>query len=240
MGDDDWPSALQRVDAARAAVALQFESLLFGAPRLGEPDAIQAQRRYDDSGVAWIDADDANVELELAGLGFLPAVVPTIAAALDAYRHAASFRRLDESGHRRLYVILKRLLLAATTRADPATVVERVLRVLEAIGARSSYLALLKEQPPALDRLIEVCAISGFISRQIADFPLLLDELIDAKACEELPSRAAFVQELAARTERLAADEPERPGRGFATIFKKRRCLGWRWPTSQAVCRSCR
>jgi len=44
-----------------------------------------------------------------------------------------------------------------------------VLRVLEAIGTRSSYLALLKEQPPALDRLIEVCAISGFLSRQIAD-----------------------------------------------------------------------
>jgi len=86
----------------------------------------------------------------------------------------------------------------------------RSLRVLEAIGTRSSYLALLKEQPAALNRLIEVCAISGFLSRQIADFPLLLDELIDAKAFNELPSREAFVRELAARTERLPADDPER------------------------------
>ena len=58
----------------------------------------------------------------------------------------------------------------------------------------------------ALDRLIEVCAISGFLSRQIADFPLLLDELIDAKAFDELPTRAGFTLELAARTERLSSD----------------------------------
>ena len=87
---------------------------------------------------------------------------------------------------------------------------QRVLRVLEAIGARSSYLALLKEQPAALERLIDVCAISGFLSRQIADFPLLLDELIDPNAFDELPSRAGFERELAARTERLPADDPER------------------------------
>ena len=98
----------------------------------------------------------------------------------------------------------------AAAHASPATVVQRVLRVLEAIGSRASYLALLKEQPAALDRLIEVCAISGFLSRQIADFPLLLDELIDAKAFDELPTRAEFTQELAARTERLSPDDPER------------------------------
>jgi glutamate-ammonia-ligase adenylyltransferase len=88
--------------------------------------------------------------------------------------------------------------------------VERVLRVLESIGTRSSYLALLKEQPPALDRLIDICAISGFLSRQIADFPLLLDELIDAKAFDELPSRQSFIAELAARTERISTEDPER------------------------------
>src|SRR6202012_2027436 len=78
------------------------------------------------------------------------------------------------------------------------------------MGARSSSLALLKEQPAALDRLIDVCAISGFLARQVADFPLLLDELIDPNAFDELPSRASFVRELEARTERLPADEPER------------------------------
>ncbi len=55
-----------------------------------------------------------------------------------------------------------------------------------------------------------MCAISGFLSRQIADFPLLLDELIDPKAFDEMPSRRSFALELAARTERMSADDPER------------------------------
>ena len=71
---------------------------------------------------------------------------------------------------------------------------------------------------------IDVCAISGFLARQIADFPLLLDELIDAKAFDELPSRAGFARELAARTERLPADDPERAGRGAARNFRRSRC----------------
>ena len=99
-------------------------------------------------------------------------------------------------------------------------VVQRVLRVLEAIGARSSYLALLKEQPPALQRLVEVCAISGFLARQIADFPLLLDELIDPNAFDELPSRASLARELEARTERLPADDPERQVEGLRQFQK--------------------
>src|SRR3984885_4168704 len=202
MGFKDWEETYAALNATLEKVAAQFDALLFGTP--------DAQRRNDDIGVAWLDSDDAKIEEELANGGFPRAEIPAAAAILESYRKAANYRRLDEAGHRRVYFILARLLKAAAAHASAATVVPRVLRVLEAIGSRASYLALLKEQPAALDRLIEVCAISGFLSRQIADFPLLLDELIDAKAFEELPSRAGFTLELAARTERLSSDDPER------------------------------
>ncbi len=201
MGFADWGAAVARIDSTRSRVARHFEALLFGAP--------DGPRRFDDLGISWLDSDSAKIDEELLGLGFPGSDIPAVAAILETYRHAAAYRRLDESGHRRLFVILARLLQSAAKRSAPAEVVERVLRVLEAIGTRSSYLALLKEQPPALDRLIDICAISGFLSRQIADFPLLLDELIDAKAFDELPSRAGFIAELAARTERISED-PER------------------------------
>ena len=202
MGFKDWDQTNAALDATLEKVAEQFEALLFGAP--------DAKHRHDEIGAAWLDADDAKIEEELANGGFPRAEIAAVAAILEAYRRAANYRRLDEVGHRRLHVILARLLKSAAAHASPAIVVQRVLRVLEAIGSRASYLALLKEQPAALDRLIEVCAISGFLSRQIADFPLLLDELIDAKAFDELPTRARFTLELAARTERLSADDPER------------------------------
>jgi [glutamine synthetase] adenylyltransferase / [glutamine synthetase]-adenylyl-L-tyrosine phosphorylase len=202
MGLRDWGAAAARLESTFDQVAAQFDALLFGAS--------DTQRRHDDIGAAWLDAEDAHIAEELANSGFPRGEIAAVTAILEAYRDAAPYRRLDEAGHRRLYVILARLLQSAARHAAPAVVVQRVLRVLEAIGARASYLALLKEQPAALDRLIEVCAISGFLSRQIADFPLLLDELIDAKAFDELPSRQGFTLELAARTERLPQDDPER------------------------------
>jgi [glutamine synthetase] adenylyltransferase / [glutamine synthetase]-adenylyl-L-tyrosine phosphorylase len=202
MGYKDWEETQAALNATLAKVAAQFDALLFGTP--------DAPRRNDEIGVAWLDSDEANIEEELANGGFPRSEIPAVSAILETYRQAANYRRIDEAGHRRLYFILARLLKAAAAQAAAATVVQRVLRVLEAIGSRASYLALLKEQPAALDRLIEVCAISGFLSRQIAEFPLLLDELIDAKAFEELPTRAGFTLEMAARTERLSPDDPER------------------------------
>ncbi|HEY2633231.1 MAG TPA: bifunctional [glutamate--ammonia ligase]-adenylyl-L-tyrosine phosphorylase/[glutamate--ammonia-ligase] adenylyltransferase [Steroidobacteraceae bacterium] len=202
MGLPDWAAASARIDSARDRVARQFDSLLSGAS--GAPQG------NDEAGADWLAIDDARIDEELEASGFPQGAIAAVAATLDAYRHAASYRRLDESGRRRLHAILGRLLKAAARHPEPASVVQRVLRVLEAIGTRSSYFALLKEQSAALDRLIDVCAISGFLSRQIADFPLLLDELIDGKAFDELPSRQSFVLELAARTERLPADDPER------------------------------
>lgn len=206
MGAADWNAAYALIDGARAKVTRQFEELLAGAA----DTATQGARGRDEAGADWLASDDAKIDEELRNGGFPADEVPAVAATLEAYRKAAPYRRLDEAGRRRLHGIVARLLKAAARLPSPAVVVQRVLRVLEAIGTRASYLALLKEQPAALDRLIDVCAISGFLSRQIADFPLLLDELIDAKAFDEMPSRMSFVAELAARTERMPADDPER------------------------------
>jgi [glutamine synthetase] adenylyltransferase / [glutamine synthetase]-adenylyl-L-tyrosine phosphorylase len=212
LGVPDWPAAIARIAAARRSVTRQFESLLLGGP--------EAQRKVGEDALGWLESDTVDVAQELTQGGFPTVEIPAVARQLELYRHAAPYRRLDEAGRRRLRVILYRLLNQAASRAAPGTVVERVLRVLDAIGARSSYLALLKEQPPALDRLIDVCAISGFLARQIAEFPLLLDELIDANAFDELPSREGFVRELGARTERLPADDPEREVEALRTFQK--------------------
>ena len=201
LGAAEWPEALAEIERAREVVTERFDSWLFAAPDV---------RANSEGSLDWLDSSDSDIAEELARTGFPQGAIAAVAPLLDAYRQAAPYRRLDEAGRRRVRIILERLLRAAAHKTAPAIVIDRVLRVLDAIGARSSYLALLKEQPPALDRLIDICAISGFLARQIADFPLLLDELIDAKAFDELPSRARFARELAARTERLPANDPER------------------------------
>ncbi|MGH8311218.1 MAG: bifunctional [glutamate--ammonia ligase]-adenylyl-L-tyrosine phosphorylase/[glutamate--ammonia-ligase] adenylyltransferase, partial [Steroidobacteraceae bacterium] len=82
--------------------------------------------------------------------------------------------------------------------------------MLEAISARSTYLALLNENAPALARLIAICERSDFLTAQIAAFPLLLDELIDERILEDMPTREQFAEELAARLRHAPEVDPER------------------------------
>ncbi|MDP8984834.1 MAG: bifunctional [glutamate--ammonia ligase]-adenylyl-L-tyrosine phosphorylase/[glutamate--ammonia-ligase] adenylyltransferase [Pseudomonadota bacterium] len=212
MGLPDWPATAAHIAAARRSVARHFEAQVFGGP--------QTQRRNGEAPLDWLASEELDIGVELAGYSFPSGDIVPLTGLLNEYRHGAAYRRLDEGARRRVHVILGRLLSSAALRPAPAVVVQRVLRVLEAIGARSSYLALLKEQPPALERLVEVCAISGFLARQIADFPLLLDELIDPNAFDQLPSRASLARELEARTERLPAADPERQVEGLRQFQK--------------------
>ena len=119
MGLADWSAAFELIESTRDKVAVQFEALLFGAA--------DAQRRDEDIGVVWLDSDNAKIGEELKLGGFPQAAIAAVTAELEAFRGAAI--RLDEAG-RRLYIILARLLKSAAQHADPATVVQRVLRVL--------------------------------------------------------------------------------------------------------------
>ena len=58
---------------------------------------------------------------------------------------------------------------------------------MQAIARRTSYLALLDEQPAALARLVDVTARSSLLSERLAAHPLLLDELLDSRAAGALP-----------------------------------------------------
>ena len=202
LGLADWPATLAHIDSSRGTAARHFADLVFGGP--------EDERGAAQPGLDWLALDERQVEQELAAKGFPADEISAVAGVLSVYRRGAPYKKLDEPGRRRLHVIFGRLLTAAATRPHPAIVVDRVTRILEAIGSRSSYLALLKEQPPALDRLIDVCSISGFLAGQVAAFPLLLDELIRPKAFDELPSRQSLRLELEARTEHMPADDPER------------------------------
>ncbi|MFT8086136.1 hypothetical protein ACMYMX_23230, partial [Salmonella enterica subsp. enterica serovar Enteritidis] len=83
-------------------------------------------------------------------------------------------------GRERLDAFIPRLLAQAVEQDDPDLVLERVLPLVEAVARRSAYLVLLTENPGALQRLLELCAASPWIAEQIARFPLLLDELLNA------------------------------------------------------------
>ena len=94
--------------------------------------------------------------------------------------------------------------------ADADATLTRALGVLEAVGGRATYFALLNEHVGALNRLIDVCRQGDFLAAQIAGFPLLLDELVDERVLEQPLTRAQLAAELRIRCQNVPDDDPER------------------------------
>jgi glutamate-ammonia-ligase adenylyltransferase len=116
-------------------------------------------------------------------------------------------RRLDAIGRRRLAALLQRILAELPRTAEALPPLRRLLGIIEAIGSRSTYFALLLENGAALRRLIQICAHGTFLAGQIARHPLLLDELLDERLLEQLPDRAQLARDLQLRSAALRSNE---------------------------------
>jgi len=211
MGYAGWPSFLEALDAVRACVAEHFRGVVFGPAGHREAAAHEAELA-----ALWLPEPDLQrVSGDVARFGLTDATL--VAQQLLGLRGSPYFLRLDEHGRRRIATLLPRLLRAVAagtaspapaggTAGDTAALLRRLLRIVESIGGRTAYLALLNENPQALERLVEVCRHGDFIAGQVASFPILLDELIDARVFEVLPDRAQFALEIDARLDHAGGD----------------------------------
>lgn len=195
LGYPDWDALLVALDAQRTRVSTEFGALL--APRKGQaaPDALSNYwRGLPDNGSADI----------LAEAGFLD---PHSAdQSLRDFAQSLGVKSLSDSARARLDRVLPALLHAATRSPQPDAALKRVLGLLQAVLRRTSYLALLDEQPSALARLVDVLARSALLAERLAAYPLLLDELLDVRVSGPMPDAAEMQAECDAA---LAVDDPE-------------------------------
>ncbi len=203
MRHPDWASLQAEIARHRDRVGAHFRRTVFAPaqPEPGEELNAELARILDD------DFDDARRRRLLGTLGV--AAIEPVLARLNQLRESAYCRRLDEVGRRRLLTLLPRLLKAVAGGANEEEALGRVLHVLERIGGRTVYLALLNENGPARQRFIELCAHSKFLTEQIAAFPLLLDELLDERLFLATPTRAELADELRGRMEGAGSEDPE-------------------------------
>ena len=115
---------------------------------------------------------------------------------------------MQRLGRERLDAFIPRLLAQAVEQDDPDLVLERTAAGgsgRPAVGLP----VLLTENPGALQRLLELCAASPWIAEQIARFPLLLDELLNAGRLYSLPLAPELAAELRERLMRIPEDDLE-------------------------------
>ena len=193
LGFPGWEALEGELARHRAAVSAEFEQV-FEAPRPA-PAASRDFAEY------WsgIERDDAASRLAEAGLD--PAVLHP---GLLAFSRTPALATLSARARRRLDQVLPALLSAAAASAAPQPALERALRLLHAVLRRSSYLALLAEQPAALARVVDVMAASALLAERIIEHPLLLDDLLDRRS-EEAPGDPDALQ---AELDRVMATVP--------------------------------
>ena len=203
MGVPDWAALEPMIVEHCERVSAHFQRVLF-AP--DQPGAVDANARALEMLLEHV-GDGARLQaLQAAGMSEAEAVLERI----ELLRESTYYRRLDEAGRQRLQTLLPRLLQAIAGGGSEAVALSRLLHVLERIGGRTVYLALLNENAAARDRFVELCAHSQFLTDQIAAFPLLLDELLDERLFESEPSRADFAIDLRERMAGADAGDPER------------------------------
>jgi glutamate-ammonia-ligase adenylyltransferase len=215
MGMPDWPGLVSELNRQRLNVSRHFRLVVFGGHD-GEQAAalkIDLARFWESQGAAQAavthaGAAAAGLQEMLARTGFAEA--EETARLLLELRDSAPVRRLDEAGRKRLQALMPVLLtdIAVVAPASQLAVLRRILRILEAIGQRSAYFALLHENRAARARLVELCGHGEFLANQIAAQPILLDELLGDLS--QPPDRKDLAQELDLRMAHVQEDEPER------------------------------
>ena len=210
MNAANWETLAAELALHRARVTRAFQEVVFARNEEASADSPGVNGIIE----AWLRGADApQFAAALAARGFRDA--DAVAAQLLEFRGGGAVRRLDAPGRARLDTLMPRLLahiadVPPDAPSSQADVTRRVLRVLEAIGSRSAYFALLNEHPTARRKLVDVAKIGEFLASQIASHPLLLDELLDEAAGGSPPSRAELEAEVASRLSNLEEEEPER------------------------------
>ena len=200
MSMSGWDELAAALERQREVVEMEFRRLAFEERGETERDAAAGEIWA----AAWERADLAGVFAQ-AGVKEAEAV----AEELEALRKSSLYRRMDETSRQRLSDVVARLMPRLTRYKNPSWIVSRLAPLLRAVGRRSIYLALLSENPAALERLVKLAERSEFLVCQVVEYPVLLDELLDARVLEAPPSRLELEQALEESVRLRGADDLE-------------------------------
>lgn len=194
LGHADAAALDAELRAHRDVVAAEFAAVLGGRDARVRTNA-STDARTEALTAYWQALPEGGRAEVLADAGFNDAE-----AADDALRRlsASALRRsLSPRAAAWFDRIVPTLAAQAAASDAPDASLARGIALVTAIGRRSSYFALLAEQPAALERLAEVCAGSALLAERLTEHPLLLDELLDVRAAGPLPDAAAIAREIA-------------------------------------------
>ena len=197
MAYPDWDGFTAAMERHRGAVQRIFGSVVFAPRELQETATAPA---------LWT-ADEEQARALLAALGYKePADIMRL---LRSLKEGSALREQGERSRHLLETLLPRLVQVAARHGRADETLKRLTRVVEAIAKRSAYLALLVENPTALEQLARLASESVWLVDMVARSPILMDELIDPRIFKDFPSQDSLHAELETVLAGTPADDLE-------------------------------
>ncbi|OBX07354.1 glutamine-synthetase adenylyltransferase [Gallibacterium salpingitidis] len=119
-----------------------------------------------------------------------------IAEHLWQFKQEILRKSLGVRGRDVLEQLLPVLIDEMLAMEQAVVLVPRILEIIGRIATRTTYLELLRENPNSRTLLMKLCSASPFVARQIADYPLLLDELLNPNTLLSPPPFSQYQAEL--------------------------------------------
>ena len=204
MGFESWQACEETLREHRARVATHFSNII--ATEEGEEEGpASLDEGWFELWLAEMDENTAIGWLKSRGYENPERTV----AELAELRDNRTVQTLQTQGRKRLNQFMPVLLEALTRVENPSETLSRVLQLVEAILRRTAYMVLLLENPGARTQLVGLCSESPWIARQLAETPLLLDELLNAESLYHPPAKAELQDDLRQQMLRIPFEDLE-------------------------------
>jgi glutamate-ammonia-ligase adenylyltransferase len=196
MGFAGWDDFAAALEVHRRAVSFHFEQVF----------STQGESRHALTAL-WQGEHDAEAAERLGELGYRRAA--DVASRLRGLRQSSRYADLQEATRARVDKLVPRVIGLAASRGNPDDSLERCLALIEVIGRRAAYLALLDEHPHALAKVVELVSASSWAADYLNRHPIVLDELLDARVLTDEPDWNDYATSLRRALMELSGD-PER------------------------------
>ncbi|TGN38528.1 bifunctional [glutamate--ammonia ligase]-adenylyl-L-tyrosine phosphorylase/[glutamate--ammonia-ligase] adenylyltransferase [Marinobacter confluentis] len=203
MGFDDWQSCLDTLNNHRQRVATHFADII--ATEDEDGDRIDLAEEWQE---LWMgETDEATAVQWLGSQQFEDPQASH--RELVTLRDSRTVQSLQTQGRQRLNRFMPVLLEALSHVEEPSQTLTRVLQLVEAILRRTAYMVLLLENPGARAQLVRLCSESPWIAAQLAETPLLLDELLNAESLYSPPAKEELRDDLRQQMLRIPFEDLE-------------------------------
>lgn len=203
MGFDSWSGFEAHLSQLRQQIHHHFDKLL--ATDKQEKNQNESHQTNELTALWQGVMDTERANASLTRLGYKDP--HKVCEEIKSLKEDRTLRTLSVTGRQRLDRLAPLILKNVGSADEPEMVLSRLFDLIKSIQKRTSYLALLLENPTALTHLVRLSGESTWIADFLTRHPVLLDELLDPRTLYRPPRREELADELRQRLS--AADEDD-------------------------------